>query len=198
MRKNMKWIGLIVCLLCCAGFANAQEASETQERRQQEKRLPREVLNPEKVAAQMTDQMNKSLQLTDKQYKKIYKLNLKEQKAFFKAMQNSDDQRPPMGEGPGMRGGRPPMGGGQPPMMGEGGFPGRMGGGPMMSRDTNSADSQKKAAEAKEKKIKKILTKEQYKKWQAEQNATREKAPQRRMHKEIHSGENPDFEQKSL
>lgn len=38
-------------------------------------------------------------------------------------MQNSDDQRPPMGEGPGMRGGRPPMGGGQPPMMGEGGFP---------------------------------------------------------------------------
>ena len=198
MRKNMKWIGLIVCLLCCAGFANAQEASETQERRQQEKRLPREVLNPEKVAAQMTDQMNKSLQLTDKQYKKIYKLNLKEQKAFFKAMQNSDDQRPPMGEGPGMRGGRPPMGGGQPPMMGEGGFPGRMGGGPMMSRDTNSADSQKKAAEAKEKKIKKILTKEQYKKWQAEQNATREKTPQRRMHKEIHSGENPDFEQKSL
>ena len=198
MRKNMKWIGLIVCLLCCAGFANAQEASETQERRQQEKRLPREVLNPEKVAAQMTDQMNKSLQLTDKQYNKIYKLNLKEQKAFFKAMQNSDDQRPPMGEGPGMRGGRPPMGGGQPPMMVEGGFPGRMGGGPMMSRDTNSADSQKKAAEAKEKKIEKILTKEQYKKWQAEQNATREKAPQRRMHKEIHSGENPDFEQKSL
>lgn len=113
-------------------------------------------------------------------------------------MQNSDDQRPPMGEGPGMRGGRPPMGGGQPPMMGEGGFPGRMGGGPMMSRDTNSADSQKKAAEAKEKKIKKILTKEQYKKWQAEQNATREKAPQRRMHKEIHSGENQDFEQKSF
>ena len=198
MRKNMKWIGLIVCLLCCADFANAQEANETQERRQQEKRLPREVLNPEKVATQMTDQMNKSLQLTDKQYKKIYKLNLKEQKAFFKTMQNSDVQRPPIGEGPGMRGGRPPMGGGQPPMMGEGGFPGRMGGGPMMSRDTNSADSQKKAAEAKEKKIKKILTKEQYEKWQAEQNATLKKAPQRRMHKEIHSGENLDFEQKSL
>ena len=127
MRKNMKLIGLAVCLTCCAGFINAQEANEPQER-QQEKRLPREVLNPEKVATQMTNQMNKLLQLTDKQYKKIYKLNLKEQKAFFKAMQNSDDQRPPMGEGPGMRGGRPPMGGGQPPMMGEGGFPGRMGG----------------------------------------------------------------------
>lgn len=185
MRKDMKLIGLIACLLCCAGFANAQEANKTQERRQQEKRLPREVLNPEKVATQMTDQMNKSLQLTDKQYKKIYKLNLKEQKAFFKAMQNSGDQRPPMG-------------GGQPPMMGESGFPGRMGGGPMMRRDTNSADSLKKAAEAKEKKIKKILTKEQYEKWQAEQSAARKKASQRRMHKEIHSDENPDFEQKSL
>lgn len=198
MRKDMKLIGLIACLLCCAGFANAQEANKTQERRQQEKRLPREVLNPEKVATQMTDQMNKSLQLTDKQYKKIYKLNLKEQKAFFKAMQNSGDQRPPMGEGPGRRGGRPPMGGGQPPMMGESGFPGRMGGGPMMRKDTNSADSLKKTAEAKEKKIKKILTKEQYEKWQAEQSAARKKASQRRMHKEIHSDENPDFEQKSL
>ena len=176
MRKNMKLIGLAVCLTCCAGFINAQEANEPQER-QQEKRLPREVLNPEKVATQMTNQMNKLLQLTDKQYKKIYKLNLKEQKAFFKAMQNSDDQRPPMGEG---------------------GFPGRMGGGPMMNKDSNSADSQKKAAEAKEKKIKKILTKEQYEKWQAEQNAARKKAAQRRMHKDNHSGEKPDFEQKNL
>ena len=112
MRKNMKLIGLAVSLTCCAGFINAQEAYEPQERQQQEKHLPREVLNPEKVATQMTEQMNKLLQLTDKQYKKIYKLNLKEQKAFFKAMQNSDDYRPPMGEGPGMRGGRPPMGGG--------------------------------------------------------------------------------------
>ena len=98
MRKNMKLIGLAVSLTCCAGFIDAQEANEPQERQQQEKHLPREVLNPEKVATQMTEQMNKLLQLTDKQYKKIYKLNLKEQKAFFKAMQNSDDYRPPMGE----------------------------------------------------------------------------------------------------
>lgn len=198
MRKDMKLIGLMACLLCCSGFANAQEANDMQERRQQEKRLPREVLNPEKVATQMTDQMSKSLQLTDKQYKKIYKLNLKEQKVFFKAMQNSEDQRPPMGEGPGMRGGRPPMDGGRPPMMGEGGFPDRMGGRPMMNKDTNSADSLKKAAEAKEKKLKNILTEEQYEKWQAEQNTAQKKAPQRRMHKETHSGENQDFEQKSF
>lgn len=81
-------------------------------------------------------------------------------------------------------------------MMGEDGFPGRMGGGPMMSRDTNSADSQKKAAETKEKKIKKILTKEQYEKWQAEQNSARKKASQRRMHKDNHPDKGPDFEQK--
>ena len=152
MRKNMKLIGLAVCLTCCAGFIYAQEAYEPQERQQQEKHLPREVLNPEKVATQMTEQMNKLLQLTDKQYKKIYKLNLKEQKAFFKAMQNSDDYRPPMGEGPGMRGGRPPMGGGQPPMMGEDGFPGRMGGGPMMSRDTNLPTHKRKPQKPKKRK----------------------------------------------
>ena len=74
MRKNMKLIGLAVSLTCCAGFIDAQEANEPQERQQQEKHLPREVLNPEKVATQMTEQMNKLLQLTDKQYKKIYKL----------------------------------------------------------------------------------------------------------------------------
>ena len=74
MRKNMKLIGLAVSLTCCAGFINAQEAYEPQERQQQEKHLPRKVLNPEKVAIQMTEQMNKLLQLTDKQYKKIYKL----------------------------------------------------------------------------------------------------------------------------
>ena len=89
-------------------------------------------------------------------------------------MQNSGEQRPPMG-GPGMRGGRPPMGGGEPPMMGEGGFPGGMGERPMMNKEQDSADAQKKAAETKEKKIKKILTTEQYEKWQAQQASARQK-----------------------
>ena len=70
---------------------------EPQERQQYEQRLPHEVPNPEKIATQMTDRMQESLQLTEKQYKKIYKLNLKEQKEHFKAMQNSGEQRPPMG-----------------------------------------------------------------------------------------------------
>lgn len=198
MNKKIKVTGLVICLMCCTGMTHAQEAPATQERQQQEKRLPREVPNPEKIATQLTKQMKESLQLTDKQYKKIYKLNLKEQKEHFKSMQNSSEQRPPMGR-TGIQRGRPPMGGGgEPPMMGEGGFPGRMGGGPMMNRESNSADSQKKAAEAKEKKIKKILTTEQYEKWQAEQTAARKKASQRRTPKGGRSSVGPIFDGKEL
>jgi Spy/CpxP family protein refolding chaperone len=105
MKRNMKLIGLAACLISCTSLAVAQENPEPQERQQHEQCLPREVPNPEKIATQMTDQMQESLQLTEKQYKKIYKLNLKEQKEHFKAMQNSGEQRPPMG-GPGMRGAR--------------------------------------------------------------------------------------------
>ena len=104
MKRNMRLIGLAACLISCSSLAVAQDHPEPQERQQYEQRLPHEVPNPEKIATQMTDRMQESLQLTEKQYKKIYKLNLKEQKEHFKAMQNSDEQRPPMG-GPGMRGG---------------------------------------------------------------------------------------------
>lgn len=190
MKGKMKLIGFAACLISCTSLAVAQENSEPQERQQHEQRLPREAPNPEKIATQMTDQMKESLQLTEKQYKKIYKLNLKEQKEHFKTMQSSGEQRPPMG-GPGMRGGRPPMGGGgEPPIMGSGNTPGGMEGRPMMDREQkqDSADSFQKAAEAKEKKIKKILTKEQYEKWQAEQATARQQIPQMRMHR----GNHPD------
>lgn len=182
----MRLIGLAACLISCSSLAVAQESPEPQERRQHEQRLPREVPNPEKIATQMTNRMQESLQLTEKQYKKIYKLNLKEQKEHFRAMQDSGEQRPPMG-GPGMRGGRPPMGGGEPPIMGEGNFPGGMGERPMMGKEQNAEDTQKKTVEAKEKKIKKILTPEQYEKWQAEQTTARQKGSQTRMHKGNHS-----------
>ena len=55
-----------------------------------------------------------------------------------------------------MRGGRPPMGGSEPLIMGEGNFPDDMGERPMMNKEQNVEDIQKKAAEAKKKKIKKI------------------------------------------
>lgn len=173
MKRNMKLIGLAACLISCTSLAVAQENPEPQERQQHEQRLPREVLNPEKIATQMTDQMQESLQLTEKQYKKIYKLNLKEQKEHFKAIRTPANN---VRNGrPGMRGGRRRWDGGEPPMMGEGGFPGGMGERPMMNKEQDSADAQKKAAETKEKKIKKILTTEQYEKWQAQQASARQK-----------------------
>ena len=80
MKRNMRLIGLAACLISCSSLAVAQDHPEPQERQQYEQRLPHEVPNPEKIATQMTDRMQESLQLTEKQYKKIYKLNLKEQK----------------------------------------------------------------------------------------------------------------------
>ena len=87
----------------------------------------KELPNPEKAARRMTDEMQKSLGLTDKQYKKVYKLNLKEEKARVEQMtsKGADGNRPPM-MGGAPSGGFPPMGGGPggggfPPMGGNGG-----------------------------------------------------------------------------
>lgn len=74
-RYASLWL-LAVCLTCGAVQLQAQEP----EPRAEQKELPREVPSPEKAAQRITDQMQKELQLTDKQYKKVYKLNLKEQK----------------------------------------------------------------------------------------------------------------------
>lgn len=104
------WV-LAVCLLCGMVCTQAQE--------QEKKQLPREVLSPEKTARKMTDRMKEELQLTDKQYDKLYKLNLKEQQEHFATMtERGNGQRPSMGERPGMGGGRPPMSGGMGPGMG--------------------------------------------------------------------------------
>lgn len=110
------WL-LAVCLLCGLVCTQAQE--------QEKKQLPREIPSPEKAARKMTDRMKEELQLTDKQYDKLYKLNLKEQQEHFATMtERGSGQRPSMGGRPGMGGGRPPMdggmgrgmGGGRPPM----------------------------------------------------------------------------------
>lgn len=90
------WL-LAVCLLCGLVCTQAQE--------QEKKQLPREVPSPKKVARKMTDRMKEELQLTDKQYDKLYKLNLKEQQEHFATMtERGSGQRPSMGGGPGMGG----------------------------------------------------------------------------------------------
>ena len=66
-------------------------------------------LTPRQRAEQRTDEMDKAVRLDDKQYKKIYKIFLKEENAKETAMGNGG----PMGMPPGgMGGGRPPQGGG--------------------------------------------------------------------------------------
>ena len=136
------WL-LAVCLLCGLVCMQAQE--------QEKKQLPREVPSPEKAARKMTDRMKEELQLTDKQYDKLYKLSLKEQQEHFATMaERGSGQRPSMGGRPGMGGGRPPMG-----------VPGER---PAMGKDI--VEKMQKAAAKKKKKIKKILTAEQYAKWQ--------------------------------
>lgn len=123
-----------------------------------------EVPNPEKAARAETDRLKEELQLTEKQYKKVYKLNLKAQKERLEA------RFPAMGEGrpmPPMGGGRPPMGGSRPPMP-EGGFPPMMGQGfPPMPQENpeERAERMKKQAQKREKKMKKILTEEQFARW---------------------------------
>ena len=80
----------------------------------QEEVQKKEVPNPEKAAQRRTDEMDKALNLTEKQYKKIYKLFLKEEKEKVENMM----QRHPGGmDGQTPMGGSPPMGGGMQPQV---------------------------------------------------------------------------------
>lgn len=167
MNKTIKTM-IVSGLFLCTISATAQE--EFNEMRppfpqQEEGKAPfKEVPNPEKSAKRITEEMSKELGLTEKQYKKVYKVILKEQKTL---VENSFGQnRPPMMPGGPEAGGRPMMGnpGERPPMgMGPGGGmpsqrPPRM--------DEDQAEVLEKARKTKEKKLKKILSDEQYTQWQ--------------------------------
>lgn len=166
--KKIVWA---LCLAALMSVSSTAFAVALPDEPQQEKQAPaKEIPNPEKTARRLTDEMDKVLNLTEKQYKKIYKLNLKEEREKLEALIGRGDKeagRPPM-----MGGGRPPMmdGGGQPPMMG-GGQPPMMGGrgGHPMMRPSGDHEKMKedieKRAEKKMKKLRKILNDEQYDLW---------------------------------
>lgn len=160
MKTNFKIAWLIALLAGIPLLLSAQEKDRSS--------LPREVLSPEKVAKRETDEMKKQLQLTEKQYKKIYKLNLKEQKKRFSAMQNSERPNPPMDRPHGMGGGRPDRG--------------------ENSQREDKAEEMQEAVAAKQKKIKKILTTEQYEKWQEIGTRQKDRHPQRSVMKEGDNG----------
>lgn len=154
MRTSIKHALFCAALVGTAwsAQANALPYQSVQTENSEKKELP----NPEKAARRMTDEMQKSLGLTDKQYKKVYKLNLKEEKARVEQMKarGADGNRPPMmGGAPGR--GFPPMGGN---------------GGPGMPPPSSSGKNDMRSLmEKKDKQMKKILTEEQYAKWHSEQ-----------------------------
>lgn len=158
--KKLMWMACGLALLCAPMGANAMNRFDDPQEKVQKKEVP----NPEKAAQRRTDEMDKMLDLTEKQYKKIYKLFLKEEKEKVEALMERHPEgmngQPPMG-------GRPPMGGGMPPQ--GGGFPG-MGGDmdDMTPEERMKARGEEiqKEQEKREKKIRKILTDEQYEIWQ--------------------------------
>lgn len=116
---------------------------------------PPEQVSAIKKAEMRADRMQKELNLDTKQYKKLYKVFKKTEKAIEQAaMQN---MRPPAG-GPGMMPpGMMPPGNGMPPQ----GRPGDRQGPPDMISEEEISAREKEAE-----KVKQILTPEQFCKWQ--------------------------------
>lgn len=174
--KNM-WSKSLLCFsVGVLGLLSAPAVAQTQNQPQQEQTGKRELPNPERSARRETDRLKKDLNLTDKQYEKIYKLLLKEEKSRVENMTKGNmpsmpqGQRPPMPQG-GMGGNggmNPPMG---PPPMG-GGAPGGF----------KPNDNMQQQMEQKDKKMKKILSAEQYEKWKTLQAERKDNKP----------GERPD------
>lgn len=168
--KKMMWMACSLVLLCAPMGANATTRFDEPQEKVQQKEVP----NPEKAAQRRTDEMDKMLDLTEKQYKKIYKLFLKEEKEKVEALMERHPEgrsgQPPMGGRPPRGEGRPPMGGGMPPQ--GGGFPGMGGDTDDMTPEERMkarGEEIQKEQEKWEKKIRKILTDEQYEIWQARQ-----------------------------
>lgn len=100
--KKIVWMACGMALMCAPLSASANIRYDDPQEKVQKKEVP----NPEKAAQRRTDEMGKALNLTEKQYKKIYKLFLKEEKEKVEAM---------MQRHPGGMNGQPPMAG-RPPM----------------------------------------------------------------------------------
>ena len=98
--KKIVWMACGMALMCAPLSASANVRYDDPQEKVQKKEVP----NPEKAAQRRTDEMDKALNLTEKQYKKIYKLFLKEEKEKVEAMMQRHpggmNGLPPMLEGP--------------------------------------------------------------------------------------------------
>lgn len=144
MKRKMKYA--LLCMGMMVFSVQGMAQSEGSAGPGQKKEHFREIPNPEKAAGREAEHLKKELDLTEKQYKKVYKLLLKEQRELFE----NRSQRP------GMPGGMPPMGGPRP----EG-----MRGMPMGEGPKEKQEDLQKRIEKKNKKMKKILTEAQYDQW---------------------------------
>jgi len=187
-----KFIVALSCMLLPAVLmAQMQQPQQGYGMPPQGNRMPPKMKTPEEIAQIKSDQMKAEVGLTDKQYKKVYKLIKQDQEYRQEQMSNQfGGGMPPQG-GPGMGGpggqggfggGMPPQGGGNfggggmPPQGGPGGQggPGMGGpggpGGPGMDGPACNQVSDE-YLEKQDKKLKKILTEEQYNKWRSKHPA---------------------------
>ena len=132
-----------------------------------------EQQDPEQVAQRETEQLDKLVSLTPKQFKKIKKFNRRQAEERQSEMESFRPQGFPAGGpdgmGPGMGGGRPPMGQGRPDSMGPGGRAPRDGQfrpGPNMQNESMKELMEEQQAK-KVKKYRKVLTPEQFQKWES-------------------------------
>lgn len=170
----MRKIVLLFSFLIFCGVLSAQESNFN-------RRNTRKIESPEGMARSEASKMRRELNLTDKQYDKLYSLFLKENQSAIKSMSASGArgfQGGPRGGRPGGPDGAGPGGGfgGGEGMPGNGqmGGPGRMGGrgegdfkAPMQNGSKPMTPEQmQKQREKRDKKISKIIGKEKFAMWQ--------------------------------
>ena len=100
IKKKTLAIAFAIMLSASWNISVADSVYDESLKTEQKKEIP----NPEKEAKKRTDEMDRLLSLSEKQYKKIYKLYLKEEKEKVEKMFSHSGGQPPM------NGGRPPMG----------------------------------------------------------------------------------------
>jgi hypothetical protein len=197
MKKTALFMLPALCFMAYAFPVSAQGPQRQGSGEWENREENREEMTPAAAAKIRTDEMSKLVKLDEKQYKKIYKLYLKEEETISKEMwsnQGGNAGSPmggggfggPMGGGPGGGGFGGPMGGGPGggfggPMGGGpgGGFGGPMGGG--FDDSSSDADAAREKMEKRQKKlqknIKKVLTSEQYATWYQSERMKARKRP---------------------
>lgn len=141
--------------------------------------MPPKQRTPEEIAKKESEQMKFEVNLTEKQYKKVYNLIKKDQEyRQSRTGKQFEEGLPPQGRGPGMGApggmgsgimGGGSMGGGRPPL-------GEMGQGPRPEAGQPRMDPREDVVteeylEKQDKKLRKILTAEQYSKWRSKHPA---------------------------